>query len=168
MRVLAKKYSKELKEAVMRRMLPPENASVSYLEKETGISRMTLYGWRDEALGRVRRPVKESSSEDRSSREKFLVVWETYALNEAQLGEYCRTKGLYVEEVLSWRNACEEANGGTSVRIRELRSQLGDQSRAFRVLEQELQRKEKALAETAALLVLRKKAEAIWGGLEAE
>ena len=99
MRVLAKKYSKELKEAVMRRMLPPENASVSYLEKETGISRMTLYGWRDEALGRVRRPVKESSSEDRSSREKFLVVWETYALNEAQLGEYCRTKGLYVEEV---------------------------------------------------------------------
>ena len=37
------------------------------------------------------------------------------------------------------------------------------EAKRIRELERELYRKEKALAETAALLVLKKKAQAIWG-----
>jgi transposase-like protein len=93
-------------------------------------------------------------------------VVETASLSEAELGEYCRGRGLYPEQIRAWRLACEQANDGDREQQRRLRgSQQTDQKR-LRELERELQRKEKALAETAALLVLRKKAEAIWGDRE--
>jgi hypothetical protein len=47
-------------------------------------------------------------SEQWSSEDKFLVVMETYAMNESELAEYCRTKGLYKEQIDSWRAACQE------------------------------------------------------------
>jgi len=93
-------------------------------------------------------------------------VLETAALSEAELAEYCRRRGLYPEQIRAWRLACEQANDWDRAQQRRLKeSQQADQKR-LRELERELQRKEKALAEAAALLVLRKKAEAIWGDRE--
>ena len=86
---------------------------------------------------------------------------ETAALSEAELGEYCRRRGLYPEQIRAWRAACEQANGWDREQQRRFKeAQRTDQKRR-RELERELRRKEKALAEAAALLVLRKKAEAI-------
>ena len=42
-------YSPELKEALLRRMLPPNNESISNISKEEGISEQTLRNWRDKA-----------------------------------------------------------------------------------------------------------------------
>ena len=89
-------------------------------------------------------------------------------MNEAVLSQYCREKGLYVEQIAEWRNFCEEANEGQNRKVRELMHEVSQVKRDHKKIEQELRRKDKALAEAAALLVLRKKAQAIWGENEDE
>ncbi len=103
-------------------------------------------------------PVK--SGDRWSSEEKFRIVLEAAPLSEAELSEYCRIKGLLPQQVWQWRQACEGANTATAGQ-----AQPTDPATDKRIweLERELRRKEAALAELAALMVLRKKAEAIWG-----
>lgn len=88
---------------------------------------------------------------------------ETATLSEAELAEYCRKKGLYVEQVLAWKDACMQANGGVAQEATRLQKELRKKDQEVKKVSQELRRKESALAETAALLVLRKKANAILG-----
>src|SRR5919197_794603 len=107
-------YSDELKASLVERMLLLENASVPRLSRETGIPRDTLYGWRRQAWrerGLASAPLANTAERWRSE-EKFAMVVETAALNEAQLGEYCRKRGVYPEEIKTWRLACERANNG--------------------------------------------------------
>jgi transposase-like protein len=108
-------------------------------------------------------PGDGKNPEQWSSATKFAVVLETAALNAAELAEYCRKNGLFVEQVNAWREACEHANAGAGEQARRERGQARDDKKRIKQLEKELRRKEKALAETAALLMLRKKADAIWG-----
>jgi transposase len=161
------KISPEFKESVIRRMMPPENAAVPQLSVETGISEVTLYKWRKEARinGRAT-PGDGRGSEQWSSEDKFLIVMESYGMNEAELSEYCRVKGLYPEQIHAWRDICLQANASQTAESQALRSELREEKKRSKTLTKELQRKEKALAETAALLVLRKKVQAIWGDPE--
>lgn len=108
-------------------------------------------------------PGGEKDSERWSTQDKFMIVLETARLNEAEMAEYCRSKGLYVEQVAAWRDACMQANGGVAKEAARLQKELRQKEQEIKKVSQELRRKEKALAETATLLVLRKKAEAIWG-----
>ena len=137
---------------------------MSALAEETGISTMTLYAWRKQAraAGAVV-PGDGKNPEGWSSQEKFRVVLESAALSEAELAEYCRRKGLYVEQIREWRAACEQANATAQERSRSEREQAKAARKRIRELERERKRDKAALAEAAALLVLRKKAEAIWG-----
>ena len=98
-----------------------------------------------------------------AKKHKFLVVVETASRNETDLAEYARPKGLFVEQIRAWRDACMNANGGVAKEAARLNRELKDSEKERKKLERELQRKEKALAEAAALLVLSKKANAIWG-----
>ncbi len=98
-----------------------------------------------------------------TSRDKFAAVLETAALNEADLAAYCRQRGLYPEQIGVWRAACEQANDWERASSQRLGQATKDEKRRIKALEQDLARKEKALAEAAALLVLRKNAAAIWG-----
>jgi hypothetical protein len=159
-----KRYSEERKEAILRQMMPPENKAVSVLARESGITEQTLYTWRRQLKAQgMPVPGDGKNAEEWSSEDKFAVVLETAALNEAQLGEYCRRKGLYVEQIAAWREACKLANAHSAERTREQREQSKNDRKRIKQLEKELHRKERALAEAAALLILRKKAQAIWG-----
>jgi deoxyribodipyrimidine photolyase len=89
-------------------------------------------------------------------------------MNQAELAEYCREKGLYVEQIEAWRDACINANGSVAKESQRLKKDLSESRKQVTQLNRELKRKEAALAETAALLVLRKKAQAIWGEPEDE
>jgi predicted ATP-dependent serine protease len=89
-------------------------------------------------------------------------------MNEAELSAYCRERGLYPEQITQWRGACEQANDWDRTQAQKLKADRRSDEKRIKALERELQRKEKALAETAALLVLRKKAQAIWGEPEDE
>lgn len=157
-------YPSERKEAILKKMLPPNNRSVKNLAQEEGISEATLYQWRKaaRAAGRLL-PDEDTTPAGWSSADKFAAVVETAALNEIHLSTYCRERGLYPEQIRQWRVACEQANDWDrtqSLRVKEARRA---DERRIQALERELREKEKALAETAALLVLRKKARAIWG-----
>ena len=103
----------------------------------------------------------QSKAERWGSQAKFAVVLETAGLSEGGLAEYCRSKGLYVEEVRMWRAACEQANARREVQEANQAQQHKTDRRRIRELERELARKEKALAEAAALLVLAKKYRAL-------
>ncbi len=148
-------------------MMPPENKAVSVLAKETGITEQTLYTWRRQLRNQgMPVPGDGKNPEGWSSEDKFAVVLETAALNTAELAEYCRRKGLFAEQIAAWRAACQAANANAVEQARSQREQSKEDKRRIRQLEKELHRKEKALAEAAALLVLRKKAQAIWGDKE--
>jgi transposase-like protein len=157
-------YSKEFKENIIARMLPPNSESLSKLSRETGIHEQTLRNWKAKARksGKAA-PGSDKSSDEWSSQDKFLIVVETAGMNEVELSEYCRTKGLYVEQVKGWKDICIQANGGVAQEASRLNKELKIKDKEVKALEKELQRKEKALAETAALLVLRKKLNALLG-----
>ena len=158
-------YNPEYKEAMLRRMLPPNNESITKIAKEEGLSEQTLRNWRDKARkDGYAAPGKDAVPDDWSTQDKFLIVVETASLNETELAEYARKKGLYVEQIKAWKDACMNANGGIAKEAARLNRELKDSQKERKKLERELQRKEKALAEAAALLVLSKKANAIWGG----
>ena len=163
------RYTAEQKQAIIARMMPPQNESVPKLSAETGISDVTLYKWRKEAraTGDVT-PGNSRISDKWSSQDKFLVVMETFAMNEVELAEYCRRKGLYREQIEAWKEVCLQANGQAFNQTKQLNGQLKEEQQRSKALEKDLQKKEKALAEAAALLLLRKKAQAIWGDEEEE
>ena len=162
-------YSPELKDALLRRMLPPNNESITKISREEGTTEQTLRNWRDKARKEgYAAPGKDARPDDWSTQDKFLVVVETASMNETDLAEYARSKGLFVEQIRAWRDACMNANGGIAKEAARLNRELKDSEKERKKLERELQRKEKALAEAAALLVLSKKANAIWGDPEDE
>ena len=162
-------YSKELKDALLRRMLPPNNESITKISKEEGISEQTLRNWRDKARrDGYAAPGTDALPDDWSTQDKFLIVVETASMNEMELAEYARKKGLYVEQIKAWKDACLNANGGVAKEAARLNRELKDSEKERKKLEKELKRKEKSLAEAAALLVLSKKANAIWGEPEGE
>lgn len=162
------KLSKDLKLKIIQRMMPPNNESVSEIAKDSGLSEGTLYKWKKEAKAQGFTIPTGTATEKWSTRDKFAIVVETTTLSQIELAQYCRTKGLYVEQVEAWRDACMQANGGVAEQATKLQKELRTKEQEVKALARELQRKESALAETAALLVLRKKAQAIWGDQEDE
>lgn len=164
-----KHYPLERKETVIQKMMPPTNMSISSLAAESGITQSTLYNWRKQAKSRgVAVPGDGKNAEQWSSVDKFAVVLETAALNTAELAEYCRKKGLFAEQIEQWKHACMGANASADEQEKQHKLQGRADKKRIKQLEVDLRRKEHALAETAALLVLRKKANAIWGESEDE
>jgi transposase len=157
-------YSEEFKEKIIQKMMPPNAMSVAQIHREAGVSEPTLYSWRNQVRGEgVAVPADPSNPEQWSGQDKLAVVIETAAFNEQELSEYCRGKGLYVEQIDRWKRAAIAGNDSSGQVLRVERREWRKQRVKVRELEKELRRKEKALAEAAALLILEKKAQVIWG-----
>ena len=157
------RYSKKFKESVLKRLEPPTKDTVTSLAEELNISRSAIYQW---IRSKNKNSVNSRSTHKWSSKDKFHVVMETATLTQEELAAYCRRKGLYLEDINTWREQCIRANVTNSKDPLELEEELQEERRRSKELEKELRIKEKALAETAALLVLQKKAQAIWGDLK--
>lgn len=163
------RYTPKHKAEIVTRMMPPNNESVAQLSVEEGITEATLYKWRKEAReAGIATPGNGQTSDKWNSQDKFLVVMETFTMNELELAEYCRKKGLYREQVEAWKEVCLQANGQVFDQAKQLNTQLKEEQKRTKDLEKNLRNKERALAEAAALLLLRKKARAIWGDNEDE
>ncbi len=160
-------YSEEFKEQVVRKMMAPNAMSVAQVSRDTGVSEQTLYNWRNRFRHEGKAvPADPSNPEHWSGENKLAVVIETAGLNEEELAAYCRRKGLYVEQVARWREAATAGAETLQPLSAEERRELQKERKKNRKLEKELRRKEKALAEAAALLILQKKVQAIWGDTE--
>jgi hypothetical protein len=158
---------------MVQRMLVPGGPSANKLSAEVGVGQPTLSRWLREATTleavtkkRRTRPTNRtqpattapSRPEDRSGAEKLRLLLEASSLSDAQLGEFLRRHGLHEADLTAWREAAMTGlTGRASVPSRT------SEAKRVRDLEKELRRKDKALAETAALLVLQKKVQAIWG-----
>ena len=105
------RYPKERKEAVLKKMLPPNNKTIKEIAQEEEISEATLYNWRNAARAEGRlMPDGDRTPAGWNAADKFAAVVETASMNEAQLSTYCRERGLYPEQIQQWREACEQAN----------------------------------------------------------
>lgn len=144
--------------------------TVSDVAEMEGISEATLYNWRKQAKhrGRAVPGPKPNNTDQWSAEAKLATVIETASLSEAQLHEYCREKGLFVEQVKSWKEASLAGFQSSEAQDKVLKQQSKADKLQIKKLEKELRRKEKALAETAALLVLRKKLDALWENNDAD
>jgi len=148
-------------------MMPPNAQSIAQISRDTGVSAQTLYHWKNQYKreGKVV-PADPSNPENWSAQDKLAVVIESASLNEQALSEYCRLKGLYVEQIERWKALALVGYETPGRLTTNERQELKQAKRQKRQIEKELRRKEKALAETAALLVLSKKCNAIWGDEE--
>jgi len=140
---------------------------VAQISTELGIHVVTLYNWRKawRLQGEVV-PASEKDPEGWGATDKFTVVLETAGLNATELSAYCRERGLYPEQVERWRQASQDANEKPVLTLKEqkeLERLRAQDQKEIKRLKQELRRKEKALAEAAALLIASKKIQAFWG-----
>jgi transposase-like protein len=153
-----KRYSKEQKQWAVKQLQAPINRTVAEVASKTGITEVSLRTW----LAASRAEAGQSEVQGKwSSAEKFRVVLETAPLSQEEVARYCREKSILAEQLQQWRRACEQANAGVAPSHEG--GAGGAAQQRIRGLERELKRKTEALAEAAALLVLRKKADAIWG-----
>lgn len=158
------RYSAERKTAILKKLLPPQNRTVASVATEEGISDATLYNWLKQCRQQGEPvPGRSKTSEQWSGEAKLAVVIETAPLSEEELSVYCREKGLYVEQVKRWRDACVLGTGQESELRKETQKQQKQSQKRIKKLEAEVRRKDKVLAETTSLLVLSKKLEALYG-----
>ena len=160
-------YSEAVKADVRRRMGPPHRQSCTEIAQELGIHVITLYKWRKawRLQGEVV-PATQKNPDGWSPADKFTVVLESAGLNATELGVYCRERGLFPEQVGRWRQAAQDANAQpllTMADQKDLEKRHQADQREIKRLQQELRRKNKALAEAAALLLASKKIQAYWG-----
>lgn len=150
-------YSEAFKGKVVQKMLPPNGRSAGSLAVEMGLPQPTLSRWLREArtIGGVKTPTKKNWT----GAEKLRVLVEAGRLDDSTLGAFLRREGLHEAQLKQWRAEAEEALGSTVRRGRRASAE----AKRVKQLERELRRKDKALAEASAILVLKKKAAAIWG-----
>lgn len=151
------------------RLMGPNAVSARALAKETGISLATLSRWKQAAAMIPAMPSKQppkpkqskksnstatSAKRQRTGADKLALVVAAEGLEDEDLGTFLRREGVHLAELEQWRKLASDALG-------DMRRPAP--SKELRQLRAELARKDKALAETAALIVLKKKVEAIWG-----
>ena len=142
------RYSSQFKEAILNK-LTQSGLSVRKFAQQEGINISTLHSWQKQFKVSGFSVSKVSSSDKWSSEEKFTVVLETSTLSEVELSEYCRVKGLYPEQIKSWKQGYIAGNTTKpNKRVKQTAKQKADKKR-IKELERELRRKEKALAESA-------------------
>jgi len=141
------------------RLQPPENASIEDVARHIGVQPETLARWRDEAVAGVGEPVTWTAAA------RLDAVLVTAAMDEAAKSAWCRTNGVHLHELVEWRKAALEALGDpkpAATAASRPSSQSKEDKRRIQELERDLKRKNAALAETTALLVLSKEVAAIF------
>ena len=149
------RYGQTFKDRAVARLLPPEGAAAEVVAKEVGIEVGTLERWRDDvlsmpALGRAWTA---------AARLEAVIV--TAALDETNKSAWCREHGVYPVDLEKWLSSATASLAEPGEARASPQATRKDRKR-IKELERELHRKDRALAETAALLVLSKKVEAIF------
>ena len=158
------KYTSGFKAKMIQRMAGAEGISASSLSEEIGVSQPTLSRWLRDAntLGGMNKSNKKKRSSQAKSRrtaeEKFRILLEAASLSGEELGAFLRREGVHEAELEEWR----EKSTNALKDLKRKKSEQTPEARKIRELESEVRRKDKALAETAALLVLQKKVQDFW------
>jgi transposase len=150
------RYGQKFKDAVVARLLPPESSSVEAVSQKVGISTATLERWRAAALASHD---GNGGTQQWSPAARLEAVIATAAMDEAARSAWWRAHGLFPADLDRWK---QDALSGLGDPRDEGAAEAKQERRRIKELERDLSRKDKALAETAALLVLTKKLSAIF------
>ena len=142
----------------MARLLPPESSAVEVVSREVGVSVATLERGRADALANAG-DRRGGGGQRWTPAARLEAVIATAAMDQAVRSAWCREHGLYLAELDSWK---QDAIAGLGEPRATSAAEAWEDRRRVKELERELHRKDKALAETAALLVLTKKLSAVF------
>lgn len=156
-------YPVEFREQALAKVLQRGNRSVGTVAAELNMNVLTLRKWIrvSNAANRNPGPVDARRPEDWSLEERLLALQQSHGLSDEALGAWCRERGLFAHHLDQWR--AQFCSAGTTSSARANAPELRELKQANAQLQRELKRKEKALAEAAALLILSKKYQALFG-----
>ncbi|MGK5086537.1 transposase [Bdellovibrionota bacterium FG-2] len=164
-----KRYSDEFKRTAVQKLLSRGSRTIADITKETGIGSCSLYAWANRYPDAKGSGMKNADRrpQDWSPEEKLKAVIEFEGLALEKRGEFLRKAGLHSDHIASWKKSMQAglASEGEAKISRAELSQLKAQKKE---LERDLHNKDKALASVTALLVLKKKADLLWGTGENE
>jgi len=153
-----------------------EGVTVKDVAKSLGVGHSTLDKWiilartheleavSEDELTNLNDMINEKRPQDWSLEERLDMVIRCASLDEQKVSELCREQGLFPHHIKQWKQAF--ANGSTPNAKTKASTDAKALKNENKALKKELNRKDKALAETAALLVLQKKVNSIWGNDE--
>jgi transposase-like protein len=156
-------YPAELRQTVVRKALAREMTQEE-IARRHGVSKSCVQQWVRKARERGETAMVdgEKRARDWSGEERFAALVETHGMNEDELGAWCRRHALHTHELAQWRRDAL-AGAAPMVEANEARAPTKRLRQENTALRKELTRKDRALAETTALLVLQKKARLLWG-----
>jgi transposase-like protein len=153
------RYGTAFKKRALARLLPPENASAEDVARHIGVQVDTLERWQQEAKSGA------GVQEEWTATARLDAVLTTAAMDEAAKSAWCRLNGVHLHDLVAWRQSAINALGDpkpADAAVSRPQSQSKEDRRRIQELERDLKRKNAALAETAALLVLSKEMAAIF------
>ena len=161
------RQSEGFKKAAVQKFHSRGSRTVLAVAREIGVSDSLLYSWTKRYATSPGMKKEERRPQDWSAAEKFKAVMAFDRLTESAQGEFLRREGLHSDHIEAWKKSMEaglEPGAGTPVSRAEMSELRADNKE----LKRDLHRKNGALAETTALLVLKKKADLLWGTGENE
>ena len=164
------KYTAAIKATVLSKALAPNAPSVIELVREFNIPKSTIYTWVSD-MKNENKPCLQQRPKDQSAASKLQAVMDTLGKTEEEQSAYCRIHGIYYDHLEMWKQQILEGLGAAprssdkASKTKEKESKMAAQRIQDEVkqLKSALNRKDKALAELTALLVLKKKADLLWG-----
>ncbi len=127
-----KKYPKEVKESVLKRLMAPTTDTVKTLSEELGIPKTTIYEWKRKNNKKTNnpKPVNKWTTKD-----KFQALLETARLTEREIAQYCRRKGIYVNDINSWEEQFLKADTSNLEDSQKLKKDLKEEKDKIKKLE---------------------------------
>jgi transposase-like protein len=157
---MAAKHSEAFIEQALVKAYSRGGRTITSVAQDLNINHHTLRYWmKNKAVTQSGVPMaREKRPKDWTAEEQLVALQETHGLAGEALQAWCRERGLFAHHLTSWRAAFCADGKGAGTGAGEMRK-LKDENVK---LKRDLVRKEKALAEAAALLILQKKFRALW------
>ena len=157
---MASRYTEAFIEQALIKVYLRGDRTIKSVAEELNVNWHTVKNWmkrKSAQVGTPDVPTKEKRPRDWNAEAQLLALHETHGLEGEALHAWCRENGLFAHHLMSWKTAfCADAKASPGTREMRVLKDENDQ------LKRELVRKEKALAEAAALLILQKKFRALW------
>jgi transposase-like protein len=157
---MAAKHSEAFIEQALVKVFSRGDRSIRSVAEDLNVNHHTLKYWmKNKSVTRSSvAATREKRPQDWTAPEQLMALHETHGLSAEALQAWCRERGIFAHHLTSWQTAFCAGGQETASGTREVRT-LKDENVK---LKRELVRKDKALAEAAALLILQKKFRALW------
>lgn len=159
------KYTKTFRDSILRKVLPPENRSVSSVAKEMGVAVVTINSWLAKLKNGTLTFGEDGGAGCRNAKEKLNLLLEYQKVTAENEGEWLRQNGLHTEHLTLFKQELSEI---VANKTDEKDKKIKELEKKLKRAEKEILRKNDALAEMAALMMLKKKLDSMYHGITDE